>query len=45
MASSSGSVHGDVTWDIRRDGHAWGDEALSRYQMTPEKHEMIAGKL
>lgn len=34
-----------VTWDIRRDGRAWGGEAMSRYQMTPEKTEMIAGKL
>jgi hypothetical protein len=34
-----------VTWDIRRDGHAWGDEALSRHQMAPERNEMIAGKL
>jgi hypothetical protein len=34
-----------VTWDIRRDGHAWGGEAMSRYQMTPEKTEMIDGRL
>ena len=34
-----------VTWDIRRDGHAWGCEAMSRYEMTPEKTEMVAGKL
>jgi hypothetical protein len=34
-----------VTWDIRRDGHAWGGEAMSRYEMTPEKTEMVAGKL
>lgn len=34
-----------VTWDIRRAGHAWGGEAMSRYEMTPEKTEMIAGKL
>ncbi len=34
-----------VKWDIRRDGHAWGDEAPSRYQMTPEKTEMIDGRL
>jgi hypothetical protein len=26
-----------VTWDIRGDGRAWGNEAMSRYQMTPEK--------
>jgi hypothetical protein len=23
-----------VTWDIQRDGRAWGEEAMSRYQMT-----------
>jgi hypothetical protein len=34
-----------VTWDIRRDGHAWGGEAMTRYQMTPEKTEMIGGRL
>jgi hypothetical protein len=34
-----------VTWDIRRDGHAWGGEAMSRYQMTPEKTEMLDGRL
>ena len=34
-----------VTWDIRRDGHAWGGEAMSRYQMTPEKTEMLNGTL
>jgi len=32
-------------WDIWRDGHAWGSEALSRYQMTPEKTEMLDGRL
>jgi hypothetical protein len=34
-----------VTWDIRREGHAWGVEAMSRYRMTPEKTEMLAGRL
>src|SRR5262245_14242686 len=34
-----------VTWDIRRDGRAWGVEAMSRYQMMPEKTEMFAGRL
>lgn len=34
-----------VTWDIRRDGRAWGDEAMSRYHMTPEKTEMVGGRL
>ena len=32
-------------WDIQRDGRAWGDEAMSRYEMTPEKTEMVGGKL
>ena len=32
-------------WDIRREGRAWGEEALSRYSMTPEKFEMVRGKL
>lgn len=34
-----------VTWDIQRDGRAWGDEAMSRCQMTPEKTEMVAERL
>jgi hypothetical protein len=34
-----------VTWDIRRAGRAWRGEAISRYEMTPEKTEMVAGKL
>ena len=34
-----------VKWDIRRKGRAWGDEAMSRYEMTPEKTEMIEGRL
>ena len=34
-----------VTWDIRREGRAWGSEAMSRYEMTPEKTEMIEGRL
>lgn len=34
-----------VTWDIKRDGRAWGGEAMSRYQMTPEKTEMVGGRL
>lgn len=33
-------------WDIRRDGRAWpGGEAHPRFEMTPEKMEMIEGKL
>lgn len=36
----------DSEWDIRREGRAWeGDEAMQRYQLTPEKMEMIRGKL
>jgi hypothetical protein len=34
-----------VTWDIQRDGRAWGGEAMGRFQMTPEKTEMVGGKL
>ena len=34
------------TWDIRAEGRAWtGDEAMARYTLTPEKLEMIDGKL
>ena len=32
-------------WDIRREGRAWEDEALARYSLTPEKIEMVGGKL
>jgi hypothetical protein len=36
----------DSDWDIRRQGHAWaGDEAWRRWQLTPEKLEMIEGKI
>lgn len=36
----------DVRWDIRREGRAWsGDEAMQRYNLTPEKFEMYRGKL
>ncbi len=35
-----------VKWDIRREGRSWtGDEAMDRYQLTPEKLEMHRGKL
>jgi hypothetical protein len=35
-----------VGWDIRREGRAWGaGEAMARYALTPEKFEMIDGKL
>lgn len=32
-------------WDIQRAGRAWGGEAMSRYEMTPEKTEMFGGRL
>jgi len=36
----------EIRWDIRRAGRAWrGDEARERYDLTPEKFEMDAGKL
>ena len=36
----------DSAWDIRREGRAWKDEeAWQRYDLTPEKLEMIHGKL
>jgi len=35
-----------VKWDIRPEGRAWrGDEAMQRYNLTPEKFEMYQGKL
>lgn len=35
-----------IAWDIRRDGRSWtADEALERFERTPEKIEMIDGKL
>ncbi|MGQ0714928.1 MAG: hypothetical protein ACT4PJ_14595 [Gemmatimonadaceae bacterium] len=36
----------DSEWDIRREGRAWEeDEAMQRYELTPEKIEMVKGKL
>lgn len=35
----------DAAWDIRREGRAWGKEAMARYELTPGKLEMIDGKL
>lgn len=32
-------------WDIRAEGRAWRTEAMDRYALTPEKLEMIDGKL
>ena len=35
-----------VRWDIRREGRAWSsDEVWPRYSLTPEKMELIEGKL
>jgi len=35
-----------IKWDIRRAGRAWrGDEAHERYNRTPEKFEMVEGRL
>ena len=34
-----------VQWDIRREGRKWQSEAMARYALTPEKIEMIRGKL
>jgi hypothetical protein len=36
----------EVDWDIRREGRAWrAGEAMARYELTPEKIEMIDGRL
>lgn len=34
-----------TNWDIRAEGRAWRGEAMARYSLTPEKLEMIDGKL
>lgn len=35
-----------IAWDIRREGHRWNArEAGERYDLTPEKIEMIDGRL
>ena len=35
-----------VRWDIRDEGRSWeAGEAMDRYLMTPEKLEMVDGKL
>ena len=42
----SGPQATDIDWKIRRAGRAWrGKEAHERYQLTPDKFEMIDGKL
>ena len=36
----------DSDWDIRRAGRVWSDdEARQRWELTPEKLEMIAGRI
>lgn len=36
----------EIHWHIQRKGRAWGEgEALKRYELSPEKIEMIDGKL
>jgi hypothetical protein len=33
-------------WEIRREGRPWrGEEAMARFQLTPEKIEMCKGRL
>ncbi len=35
-----------IKWDIRRQGRAWErSEALERFDLTPEKTEMVGGRL
>jgi hypothetical protein len=34
-----------TTWDIQREGRRWRTEAMSRYELTPEKIELIDGRL
>jgi hypothetical protein len=35
-----------IDWDIRGDGRSWGQgEAMDRHSLTPEKLEMVDGKL
>ncbi|HKW10341.1 MAG TPA: hypothetical protein VJO33_08170 [Gemmatimonadaceae bacterium] len=36
----------DSDWNIRREGRAWkGEEARTRWELTPEKLEMIEGRI
>jgi len=32
-------------WNIQRTGHAWGGEVEDRWALTPEKIELIEGRL
>jgi hypothetical protein len=45
MPSSSEAWSTMVNWDIRAEGRAWRSEAMDRYALTPEKLEMIGGRL
>jgi len=45
MASDSGNGV-KIAWDIRNEGRSWrAGEAMERYMLTPEKFEMVNGKL
>lgn len=36
----------DIAWDIRRGGRRWSEaEAMGRFDLTPEKFEMVDGRL
>ena len=35
----------EVDWNIRRRGRAWRKDALRRWELAPEKIEMVRGKL
>ncbi len=36
----------EVQWDLRPEGRAWqGPEAMVRYQLSPEKIELIEGRI
>jgi len=35
----------EIHWGHRRKGRAWREQARSRHELSPEKIEMIAGKL
>jgi hypothetical protein len=45
MPSSSEAWSELKNWDIQAEGRAWRSEAMDRYALTPEKLEMIGGKL
>ena len=36
---------GAIDWKIRRAGRSWRKEAMQRWGLTPEKIEMVDGKL